>query len=54
MKKKTTKAETETKQKLWEKIIDKSKVKKYPEEELEATIENLTNSFKQTARKLRL
>ena len=46
---KTTKAETETKQKLWEKIIDKSKVKKYPEEELEATIENLTNSFKQTA-----
>lgn len=46
---KKTKAETDTKQGLWEKIVDKSKVKKYPEEELETTMTNLTNSFKQTA-----
>lgn len=46
---KKAKAETETKQKLWEKIVDNSKVKKYPEKELDATIENLTKSFKQTA-----
>ncbi|SCJ71181.1 Trigger factor [uncultured Eubacterium sp.] len=49
LKEKKAKAETETKQKLWETIVDKSEVKKYPEEELKTTEENLTKSFKQTA-----
>ncbi len=49
LKEKKAKAETEIKQSLWEKIVDKSKVSKYPEEELKTTEENLSKSFKQTA-----
>lgn len=46
---KESKAETEMKQGLWEKIVKKSKAKDYPEEELQATIDYQTKAVKQTA-----